>query len=405
MSTGNKIVDAMANVNISGNVISPMWYRTVVKDDGKPHFLAIAILSDIVYWYRPRIVRDEATGNVIKATKRFAEDLLQRGSKALAEQFGVSKRQITEALRLLEELNVISRHYRTIERAYGDEKVKITNIQYIELHVDVLKKLSELPQSANENCANGMVENSVGGKVENYPDYEEVPEGETQNYPMLGTKLPDPPTQNRGTNTEITAETTTEITHTHNNARACEGKVKLQPIPFKSPAQIDREKRAVVGSTPPYTQEQRAVAEEYFNQFWAEYPKKQGQVEARLAWMRQNYSIKTYIAIIKAVERFKQIRRDWQTEGGRYVPLPENFLIKARWKDEVKAETVQFDRPMDIALMAGMIMAEEKKNADERGHNIRMDGMARSRADIIAGGEHRTVSDNEPFDVPAVWTP
>ena len=198
-----------------------------------------------------------------------------------------------------------------------------------------------------------------------------------------------------------------EQTQTHTNARACEGdaKVKLQPIPFKSPAQIDREKRASVGNAPPYTQEQQAIAEEYFNQFWAEYPKKQGQVEARLAWMRQNYSIETYIAIIKAVERFKQIRRDWQTEGGQYVPLPENFLIKERWKDEVKAETVQFDRPMDIALMAGMIMAEEKKNADERGHNIRMDGMARSRADITAGGEHRTVSDNEPFDVPAVWTP
>lgn len=230
MRTGNKIVDAMANVNISGNVISPMWYRTVVKDDGKPHFLAIAILSDIVYWYRPRIVRDEATGNVIKATKRFAEDLLQRGSKALAEQFGVSKRQITEALRLLEELNVISRHYRTIERAYGDEKVKITNIQYIELHVDVLKKLSELPQSANENCANGMVENSVGGKVENYPDYEEVPEGETQNYPMLGTKLPDPPTQNRGTNTEITAETTTEIT-TENKESIHAREEAKEPLP------------------------------------------------------------------------------------------------------------------------------------------------------------------------------
>ena len=186
-----------------------------------------------------------------------------------------------------------------------------------------------------------------------------------------------------------------------NNTRACE----LQPIPFKSPAQIDREKRAAVGSAPPYTQEQRAIAEEYFNQFWAEYPKKQGQVEARLAWMRQNYSIETYIAIIKAVERFKQIRRDWQTEGGRYVPMPENFINNERWKDEVKAETVQFDRPMDIALMAGMIMAEEKKNADERGHNIRMDGMARSRTNITAGGEHRAISNDEPFDVPAVWTP
>lgn len=391
MSTGNKIVDAMSNVNISGNVISPMWYRTVVKEDGKPHFLAIAILSDVVYWYRPRIVRDESTGNVIRATKRFADDLLQRGSKALAEQFGVSKRQITEALRMLEQIGVITRHYRIIERTYGDETVKIANVQYIELHVSKLIELSKLPDDSTEN----------------YPVYGKVSEGKTQDDARCGAKLPDPPTQNRGTNTEITAETTTEITHTYNNARACEGdaKVKLQPIPFKSPAQIDREKRAVVGSAPPYTQEQRAIAEEYFNQFWKEYPKKQGQVEARLAWMRQNYSIETYIAIIKAVERFKQIRRDWQTEGGRYVPMPENFINNERWKDEVKAETVQFDRPMDIALMAGMIMAEEKKNADERGYNIRMDGMARSRTDITAGGEHRTVSNDEPFDVPAVWTP
>lgn len=63
-----------------------------------------------------------------------------------------------------------------------------------------------------------------------------------------------------------------------NNTRACE----LQPIPFKSPAQIGREKRAVVGIAPPYTQEQRAIAEEYFKQFWAEYPKKQGVVPAFL---------------------------------------------------------------------------------------------------------------------------
>lgn len=397
MSTGNKIVDAMSNVNISGNVISPMWYRTVVKEDGKPHFLAIAILSDIVYWYRPRIVRDESTGNVIRATKRFADDLLQRGSKALAEQFGVSKRQITEALRMLEQIGVITRHYRIIERTYGDETVKIANVQYIELHVSKLIELSKLP------------DDSTG----NYPVYGKVSEGKTQDDARCGAKLPDPPTQNRGTNTEITAETTTEITHTHNNARACEGdaKVKLQPIPFKSPAQIDREKRAVVGSAPPYTQEQRAIAEEYFNQFWEEYPKKQGQVEARLVWMRQNYSIKTYIAIIKAVERFKQIRRDWQTEGGRYVPLPENFLIKERWNDEVKAETVQFDRPMDIVTMAGMIVNEGRRqqNAEWQGYTGRVDCVEGRRTDTaqsaVGTGRLEAVNADDTIDVAAIWTP
>lgn len=397
MRTGSKIVDAMANVNISGNIISPMWYRTVVKEDGKPHFLAIAILSDVVYWYKPRIVRDEVTGNVIKAVKRFAADLLQRSSKALAEQFGVSKRQITEALRLLEQLKVINRHFRVVERKYGDEVVKIANVQYIELNVDVLLKLSEIPNADTENCT----------------VYGDLPDGETQGNPTSSTNLPDSPTQNRGTNTEITAETTTEITHTHNNARACEGdaKVKLQPIPFKSPAQIDREKRAVVGSAPPYTQEQRAIAEEYFNQFWAEYPKKQGQVEARLAWMRQNYSIETYIAIIKAVERFKQIRRDWQTEGGRYVPMPENFINNERWKDEVKAETVQFDRPMDIVTMAGMIVNEGRRqqNAEWQGYTGRVDCVEGRRTDTaqsaVGTGRLEAVNADDTIDVAAIWTP
>ena len=192
-----------------------------------------------------------------------------------------------------------------------------------------------------------------------------------------------------------------------NNTRACE----LQPIPFKSPAQIDREKRAVVGSAPPYTQEQRAIAEEYFNQFWKEYPKKQGQVEARLAWMRQNYSIETYIAIIKAVERFKQIRRDWQTEGGRYVPMPENFINNERWKDEVKAETVQFDRPMDIVTMAGMIVAEGRRQQCDNGQRCT------GRVDCVEGRgidtaqstpEERgygAAGENDTIDVAAIWTP
>ena len=192
-----------------------------------------------------------------------------------------------------------------------------------------------------------------------------------------------------------------------NNTRACE----LQPIPFKSPGQIDREKRAVVGSAPPYTQEQRAIAEEYFNQFWKEYPKKQGQVEARLAWMRQNYSIETYIAIIKAVERFKQIRRDWQTDGGRYVPMPENFINNERWKDEVKAETVQFDRPMDIVTMAGMIVNEGRRqqNAEWQGYTGRVDCVEGRRTDTAQSafgkGRLEAVNADDTIDVAAIWTP
>lgn len=292
-------------------------------------------------------------------------------SAKITELTGLSNHKQTNAINKLIELNVLLQENRGVPcKRYF--KISYENIQKL-----VFKNFENLSLKNSKTSFQKISNNKEY-------NYKELSIEEIKEINNIHSFAPNKPKQTQ-----------------KNNTRARE----LQPIPFKSPVQIDREKRAVVGSAPPYTQEQRAIAEEYFNQFWKEYPKKQGQVEARLAWMRQNYSIETYIAIIKAVERFKQIRRDWQTEGGRYVPMPENFINNERWKDEVKAETVQFDRPMDIALMAGMIMAEEKKNADERGHNIRMDGMARSRADITAGGEHRTVSDDEPFDVPAVWTP
>ena len=51
--TGSPIVDAVATLNITGNVIPEAWYHTIVNEKGKVNCLAIHILADIVYWYRP----------------------------------------------------------------------------------------------------------------------------------------------------------------------------------------------------------------------------------------------------------------------------------------------------------------------------------------------------------------
>ena len=61
LTSGNQIVDAMGSLNITGNIIPTIWYRTILRENGKPYLLAIAILADIVYWYRPVEVRDPAT--------------------------------------------------------------------------------------------------------------------------------------------------------------------------------------------------------------------------------------------------------------------------------------------------------------------------------------------------------
>ena len=42
-STGNEIVDENAKLNISGNIIPQVWYRTIIRESGKPNLTAIII--------------------------------------------------------------------------------------------------------------------------------------------------------------------------------------------------------------------------------------------------------------------------------------------------------------------------------------------------------------------------
>ena len=137
-TTGNRIVDASAEISITGNITPQAWYKTIVKETGKPHLAAIVILSDIVYWYRPTELRDESTGQIIAIRKKFKADLLQRSYQQIAEQFGLSKKEATNAIIFLEKLGVIKRVFRTINL----NGLVVNNVLYIELIVEKLKELT-----------------------------------------------------------------------------------------------------------------------------------------------------------------------------------------------------------------------------------------------------------------------
>lgn len=137
-TTGNPIVDASAEISITGNITPQAWYKTIVKETGKPHLTAIVILADIVYWYRPTELRDESTGQIIAIRKKFKADLLQRSYQQIAEQFGLSKKEATNAIIFLEKLGVIKRVFRTINL----NGLVVNNVLYIELVVERLKELT-----------------------------------------------------------------------------------------------------------------------------------------------------------------------------------------------------------------------------------------------------------------------
>lgn len=137
-SSGNEVVDQIGQMYFSGNIIPTTWYKTIVRDNQKPYLNAIIILSDVVYWYRPTEVRDEQSGHLKGFKKRFRDDLLQRSYQQIADQFGISKREATNAVVFLEKLGVIEREFRTIKLG----STILNNVLYLKLNAEVLSTIT-----------------------------------------------------------------------------------------------------------------------------------------------------------------------------------------------------------------------------------------------------------------------
>lgn len=166
LTSGNEIVDAMGSINISGNIIPAIWYRTITKENGKPYLLAIVILADIVYWYRPSEVRDQGTGHILGWRKKFSEDILRQSYQYYADLFGESKKTVKTAMDKLEKLQVIRREFRTV--SYGDGLVS-NNVMYVELKPYMLYRLTfpeENPamEGMSNSCA-GVSDDKMGGSL------------------------------------------------------------------------------------------------------------------------------------------------------------------------------------------------------------------------------------------------
>lgn len=147
---GNKIIEKMASINITGNIIPMIWFKKILYPSGKPNLLAINILADIVYWYRPTEIRDEKTGEIIAYKKKFSADLLQRNYEQISKMFGCSKREATNAIICLENLGLIKRIFRTI----NDNGLIMSNVLFLELNPDKVLEITYRDLSISETVDN-----------------------------------------------------------------------------------------------------------------------------------------------------------------------------------------------------------------------------------------------------------
>jgi DnaD/phage-associated family protein len=181
----NANILAIAQINLRGNTMDHGWFQHLTLANGKPNMVAIAILSEIVYWYKPTEVRDEMTGQ-LKYKQKFKADMLQKNYQQLADSFGFTKRQVKEACDFLKERNCIRVEFRTIEV----NGMKYNNVMFVEPVPETIREISILYHTPPTLERNTLLHSNV-----------------TPSY----IKTEDPPTLKRKTNTEITTEITTNI--------------------------------------------------------------------------------------------------------------------------------------------------------------------------------------------------
>lgn len=97
----------------------------------------------------------------------------------------------------------------------------------------------------------------------------------------------------------------------------------------------------------------RTSTETAFDEFWAVYPKKVGKKDAFKAF--QKVPVSERPLLIPAVERQKQSRQ-WQKDGGQFIPNPSTWLNQGRWLDEeVEQKPLWGSGKIDLSDLQSML--------------------------------------------------
>jgi hypothetical protein len=88
-----------------------------------------------------------------------------------------------------------------------------------------------------------------------------------------------------------------------------------------------------------------------FEEFWQAYPRKTGKGAARKAFEKVKVPLEQLIAAVEAQKQSKQ----WNIEGGRFIPMAATWLNQERWDDTVTESDASYgDSTADRLLRMAM---------------------------------------------------
>lgn len=276
----------IARINLRGNTMDQGWFKHLTLENGKPYMVAITVLSEIFYWYKPTEIRDEKT-NTIRYKQKFKADKLQKSYQQLADSFGFTKRQVLEACKYLLKRKLITIEFRTIII----NGTRLNNVMYVEPVVENIEKISILYQDPITSESDTLSHYNEGGSR---------------------TEKGEAPPLKRGTNTEITTKITTETTN--NNICAAKADTKKKP---KKNSYSDN-----------------------FEEIWGIYPKKRNKPKAYQRYKEALDKNHSHEDIKYGITCYaKECNRN-DTEL-QYIKMLEGFLNDERYLEYKKAETKQ----------------------------------------------------------------
>lgn len=172
----NQLVSQFNGLNLEGDLVPPQWYSHLKNEKGKVQINAALILAHIVYWYRPVPIYDIKTGEFTRYGKKFKEDLLQLSYEDLELKFGLSRNQIRNALKFLENKQLIFREFRDIKV----EKHALNNVMYIGIYPE---KISAITENQTNDSSQVIIT----------PFSLAIPSFSDQTVPRIETSLPPTP--------------------------------------------------------------------------------------------------------------------------------------------------------------------------------------------------------------------
>lgn len=99
--------------------------------------------------------------------------------------------------------------------------------------------------------------------------------------------------------------------------------------------QLDGHNRTIINQNKPYKPLNQYI-HQWFEEFWKQYPRKEGKQNAMKAFEKQCKNEDTFKAIMDGLQ--KRVKLDWSrrpAEEKKFIPHPSSWLNQSRWNDEV----------------------------------------------------------------------